>query len=356
MKARNLGSIAAMALAACILDAAAVEWNFYGSARVKTWYEFKDAADGKSFADGDDKDADLDFALQANSRAGAKVKVNDELSGLAEVAFTESNINIRHLLGSWNFGPGTLSIGQTYTPISRYDSLRAWSDDAGLQSFGEPYLGRRPLIQLQMKGLKLALVKPHTITNLYASNTNLTSEVDNLLPRIEASFQHKVGMFAFDLVGGFHSYEVATPDEDLDVHSYLAGAGFWLKPDPAYLRAIGYYSRNARQFGQFISPQPVSFGSAKIADGEVVDNDVLAAAVFGGYKFSEKIAAEIGYGYSQSEDDLSGAKADKWQSYYAQVAFTVFKGISITPEVGVAENVGTHQRTAYVGAKWQANF
>ena len=352
---RRIGGLLSIAFCASALQAAAIDWEIYGIAKVKTFYEYNEAADGKTFADGETDDLDFDMGLQGNSRVGVKAKVSEELSGVAELGVSESAVTTRHLYGTWKFEGGALTIGQTRTPIGRQDSLRVWGDDAGLTAFGEPYLGRRPLIQIETHGLKLALVKPHSITNIYA-NTNATSEVDNLLPRLEASYQRKFGMASVDAFGGFHAYEISSAEQDFDVLSYMAGAGFWLKPDPAYVRAIGYYAQNARQFGQYLAPQPATFGSAKIVGDEVVDNELFAAAVFGGYKFSEKVSAEIGYGYSQSEDDVDGSEATKWQCYYAQVDYKLFKGVSVTPEIGVMEDVDSHKSTTYVGARWQASF
>ena len=338
------------------LPSQAAEWNFYGSARVKTWYEWTESADGKTFASGDEDDTDFDIGMQANSRVGAKVKVDDKVSGWGELGVSDKDVTLRHLIGNWDFEWGTLTIGQTRTPIGRQDSLRAHGDDAGLTAFGEPYLGRRPLIQMESHGLKLALVKPHSITNIY-NNTNTTSETDNMMPRIELSWQQTMGIASFDAFGGYHTYTIDSTAEDFDVDSYMVGAGFWLKPDPGYLRGIGYYARNARQFGQFISPQPATFGSAKITDeGGVVDNDVFGGAVFSGYKINSRLSAEIGYGYIQSEDDAPGADTVKWQCFYAQAPITLYKGITVTPEAGVMEDIDSGQRITYAGAKWQANF
>ncbi|NLG34764.1 MAG: hypothetical protein GX548_05370 [Lentisphaerae bacterium] len=357
MKQSRLWAGIGIWLAGAMLAAAApVDWDFYASARVFTFVEDKDTADGKTFADGEDSDLNYEMGLLTTSRLGARVKVDDNVSGLMEISLAESGVNLRHLVGYWDFGPGKLSIGQTRTPVGRQDSLRTRNDDLGLTAFGEPYLGRRPLLQLEMYGVKLAVVKPHSITNIYTS-TNTTSEVDNPMPRVEVSWTKKAGISTWDLFGGFHTYTISSPEEDFDVQSGMIGGGLMLKPDPVYIRAIGYYARNARQFGQYLSPQPASFGSAKISeDDEVIDNDVLAGALFGGYKFSDRVKAEIGYGYIQSKDDASGADTEKWQCYYAQATVTLYKGFTVTPEVGVMEDIETNQRVTYAGAKWQANF
>lgn len=96
-----------------VSPAFAADWNFYGSARVSTFYSkidndmFNGSADTKNFEQN----------LQGNSRIGARVKVSDELKGAFEYGAKGGNANIRLLYGEWNFGAGKLIVGQAYTPF-----------------------------------------------------------------------------------------------------------------------------------------------------------------------------------------------------------------------------------------------
>ena len=66
--------LAAMALVfAFTVPAAAVDWNFYGSARMSTWYSSQDFGDGLNAAGTSDDDDGVRWALQSNSRIGARV-------------------------------------------------------------------------------------------------------------------------------------------------------------------------------------------------------------------------------------------------------------------------------------------
>lgn len=85
------------------MTAAAADWNFYGNARVGTFVhdtETPGAADVQTFEQN----------LQGNSRIGARVQVSDELRGRFEYG---TGVNVRHLFGEWDFGPGKLLVGQT---------------------------------------------------------------------------------------------------------------------------------------------------------------------------------------------------------------------------------------------------
>ncbi|MCG8567180.1 MAG: hypothetical protein MI747_19060, partial [Desulfobacterales bacterium] len=103
--------------------ASAAEWNFYGSARVNTFItDFENSpfqpkgAPALGLATGDDT-KNYEQGLQGNARIGAKVKVNDSLKGRFEYGALQGNANIRLLYGEWNFGAGSLLVGQNYTPL-----------------------------------------------------------------------------------------------------------------------------------------------------------------------------------------------------------------------------------------------
>ncbi|MDT8273254.1 MAG: hypothetical protein RRA35_08675, partial [Desulfomonilia bacterium] len=81
-------------------------WVFYGSARYTTFYNDKNLS-----ADSDD--AGTTWALQGNSRIGARVN-KDKITGRFEYG---TGVNLRVLYGAYDFGDGTFLIGQDYTPL-----------------------------------------------------------------------------------------------------------------------------------------------------------------------------------------------------------------------------------------------
>ncbi|MDJ0819144.1 MAG: hypothetical protein QNJ58_23235, partial [Desulfobacterales bacterium] len=56
--------IAVLGLVCFSVPAMAVDWNFYGNARVATFYESRDFGDGLNEAGTDDEDQDLQWDLQ----------------------------------------------------------------------------------------------------------------------------------------------------------------------------------------------------------------------------------------------------------------------------------------------------
>ena len=76
---KKLTILMAVAAVVCFsVPAMAVDWNFYGSARMATFYTSQDEKDVG------DKSTDLQWDLQGNSRLGANVKA-DHIKGQVEL-------------------------------------------------------------------------------------------------------------------------------------------------------------------------------------------------------------------------------------------------------------------------------
>ena len=77
--------LAAVALVwAFAAPASAVDWNFYGSARMATFYTSDDFGDLETTA-GQDDDTGTQWDLQGNSRIGVRVKGEGSVSGRIEL-------------------------------------------------------------------------------------------------------------------------------------------------------------------------------------------------------------------------------------------------------------------------------
>ena len=110
--------IAAIALVCFSVPAMAVDWNFYGSARMQTYYTSQNNPSGTD-VDG------LKYSLQGNSRFGAKIKaeaVNAQIEMGISSAGGGGNVSARRVYATWNFGAGKLKVGKDYTPIDQFIS------------------------------------------------------------------------------------------------------------------------------------------------------------------------------------------------------------------------------------------
>jgi len=203
--------IAAIALVCFSVPAMAVEWNFYGSARVNTWYVSTDLQDQVLSTTGDDKDSEVRWGSngQDNSRLGAKVK-HENLSGRIEIQLKANaggddggdNVDNRLVYGEWNFGAGKLKVGKDYTPVSQFISAETFDEDLGLLGIGTAYGNRTAGLFLTFGGFQLALLEPtqNDITDLGGTATG--GDIDSYIPKIEAKYGMAFDAFNFNVMGG----------------------------------------------------------------------------------------------------------------------------------------------------------
>jgi len=338
----------------------AIHWNFYGSARMATWYD--NPTDGASsyygdntiFSTGEDSDSGTIWALQGNSRIGATVQ-GETIGGGFEYG---SGPNLRKLYGTYTLGEHEFLVGQTYTPLAyRFYSNQAYAVDDGLLSVGNVYTGRTPMLQWSFAGLRVALVKP-VVDDLGFENAN----VDSIVPQIEARYVFKTDMFALDVFGGMNTYKIenSVTGNDDNLNAYIAGAGAEGFFGPAYVKGMFWWSQNAAQMGA-LNRGDASASVELRSSGEAIDNnDGIAFMVAAGFKATDALAIEAGYGYTNFSLDTA-VEDDETQAIYINAIIDIAPGFFIVPEFGYYDLVdgfdGQDQGSeTYFGAKWQINF
>ncbi|MBN1226795.1 MAG: hypothetical protein JXA79_07370 [Deltaproteobacteria bacterium] len=330
------------------LPAMSADWSFYGSSRMSTFFD-SDSEEVNPALGGNDDD-DLTWSLQGNSRIGANVKAGN-IGGRFEYG---SGPNLRLLYGTWNFGAGELLVGQSYTPWNYFISNQVYAGDQDLLPTGGMYDGRRPMIQLSSHGFKLALVQPNTATLAGYGQV----DTDTSIPKIEVSYAFNAGPAKLTLFGLYNTFDAVTATNDEEgVDSHAFGFGFMMPFGAAYLNGNIWMGQNIGASGiwNFGADDPQWDGT------DVVDNDTTGYALVAGFKMSDAISFELGYGATMSELDVSGADEDEAQAMYAQATINIAKGFTVTPEIGKIDYkedaAGNDQGdTTYFGAKWQINF
>ena len=324
---------------------AAAEWNFYGSARMSTFY---DTYNEEASATGYD-DSDLTWGLQGNSRIGARVKAGD-IGGGFEYG---TGVNVRLLYGTWNFGGGEILVGQHYTPINFFPSNQVWGSDNDLLPYGGIYAGRRPMIQVSAAGFKFAAVQPFTGDVTGSVNT------DTSVPRLEVTYAAKLGPVTLTPMVGWNKYdEVDALDNGTSITSYIYGFEVGANFGPVYIKGNYFGGLNLGQFGMW--EEGNSNAGFNAVTGEVLDNESQGWLAVVGFKVNDVIAFEAGYGtVAHSRDDF--VADDDTASMYVQATINIAKGFFIVPEIGVVDfkdsSTGIDQgKLTYFGAKWQINF
>ena len=392
--------IAALALVAS--PALAVDWNFYGSSRVQTWYTSIDGGDG-----GFD-DAELQWGtgdgLANNSRFGARVKA-ENLSGRVEIQMKATSggdpgssitTESRLLYGEWKFGAGTLLVGKAYTPVAQFISGQAYNEDLGLLAAGTAYGQRVSQLALSFGGFQIALVEPKkglikgmsnnavvdtpvsvnvsgvgtvAITVGFANPGFTGGDPDAVLPKIEAKWGMSFDMFSFNVMGGVQYFEIEDvqsietgKNEDIDVTSYIVGADVAVNLGPAYIKGAISAGVNWADAAWDI-PGLSTGGSFAYYDGDddTKDTDSWQGALVAGFKFTDQMTFEAGVGYRSDDPDLKGLDEDEVVTVYGQAVISLAPGVWLVPEIGYIDfmddaNGDDEGDQIYGGAKWQIDF
>jgi hypothetical protein len=370
--------IAAIALVCFSVPAMAVDWNFYGSARMQTFYVSDDYQDGTNAAGTDDKDSDLLWSLQGNSRLGANVKA-DHIKGQVELGLKgdsggDVDVSTRRIYGTWNFGPGYLKVGKDYTPVSQFISGQVFDEDLGLLGIGTVYGNRVGQLALGFGGFEVALIQPRTeqIDGTTAQGST-TGDIDTIIPRIEAKYGMSFDAFNFNVAGGYNYYKISDQASatnpgstgDIDVTSYTLGADAGFNFGPGYVKAAVSYGQNVGN-AKWDIPGLHNQGGMAAWDGDdsTKDVDTIMAALVAGMKVSDMLSFEGGFGWRQDKPDNNYPSGDKksqpWAAY-VQAVIALAPGVYVIPEVGYFQGDQNYAgqdttETFYAGAKWQIDF
>jgi hypothetical protein len=388
-------------LTVCVLVAALTapamakqEWSFYGSVRIETTVnDVDDEANTQNGANQFFDDADLfwDSAAQGGSRFGAWSR-GDVVSGRIEADVTGWGARLYY--GIWHLGWANLIFGQTYQPAAQFISGQSWYGELGLLGLGAVYASRDPQIKLEVPftngTFEFAAIRPATEgvpAALTAADIDGTVDTDVWMPKLEAELAYKFGPLAFELHGGWQSYDYEAnvvnnqTANDYDVDAYWGGAVVKFSMGPFYANLTGHWAENPRSLG-ILDPDQLGIdaanGASAVGLGVTWDavtqsiNDVeeWGGAIAVGFRVNDMLAFEAGYGLVDQERDNHSATngvqvGDEWSAWYVQASITPVKGIKITPEVGQvdfeeAEIFGQPDvdegDLTYYGIEWKVDF
>ena len=366
----------------------AATWKFYGSVRMATFYnDFKAKDNHKNNGGTGINDKGTQWRLQTNARIGARVTIGN-ISGHFEYGHgggTNNDPTTRLLYGKWDFGPGSIVIGKDYSLLDYTVTTQVFHNDNNMNGFGQFDGGREAQIKLIYGAFQFAMINP--VTGLPGSGTPTDTTV--YLPRFEASYDFNFSDLRGRVLAGFKTYDIvankglATEDKE-GATSYILAFAMKYVPGPFYAGLTGLYAQNlgglvdgnmntGRATGHGVAngiptaagPSGPGFGSGQkyIATGIAEDSKTWGVAASIGYKFSDMISLEIGYGHQEDKWSGSVDRKDIAEACYINMPITVAKNFWIIPEFGI-ENFKTKSngnttklgKSTYIGAKWQVNF
>ncbi|MCP3944534.1 MAG: porin [Desulfobacteraceae bacterium] len=350
------------ALAMITSSAYAADWNFYGSARVTTFVTDTNKANNVSDT------TTFDESLQSNARIGANVKVSDELSGRFEYGTSDGNANVRLLYGVWNFGAGSLTVGQDYTPLMMPVSNQVYSGDNSLCGWGGDNTNRLAQLKLRFGDFQVALVEANTTTAnaigsaAIANDSTFSTEVK--YPALMAKYRYAGDNWFASVAGGYQTFDAGS--QSVGVDSTMVEASTGVTFGAASIKGSVYAGTNVGNFAETdvnglydssaTNPLIDGQGYAVVnSDGALTDTKGFGYALAAAYTINDMVGVEAGFGYASSKYN-DGSKDDV-MSYYLQAPITMAPGVFVVPEIGVVDYMQSVENTVqYIGAKWQINF
>jgi hypothetical protein len=346
------------------VPALANDWAFYGRAHMDTYWVDQDKEAISSTAKFDD--SDLDWSLDSTTYIGAKVATDYGIGGRFEYG-TSSTADIRLLFGTWNFGAGTLLVGQDYCPS--FFGCGECNQTPTFLSHGL-YTGRRPQIKVTMGGLQLAAIENGAggSTELDdATGTALTfGDTDVSLPKLEAKYSMNVGPAALNVVGGYQTFDnvdqTGAAEKEYSVDSWVVGLGASVGFGPATIRGNVSMSQNPSNYGLGYLEKLYPRLSAS---NQVLDVDGMGWLIDVGYAVSDNLRVDFGYGQGKLEIDEAGVKEeDTFGTYHIFACFTLAKGMCLQPEYSVKDydecKDGTtttdEGKKTYIGLRWKIDW
>jgi hypothetical protein len=362
--------LAAVALVCFSVPAFAVDWNFYGSARIYTFYNSDKLGGGA-------EDAQLSWGNENgnNSRIGARVKA-DSVRGRFELQLKGNengdpgdyvSTETRLMYGEWNFGAGKLKVGKDYTPVSQFISGQVYDEDLGLLGIGTQYGNRTPQIAFNFGGFDIALIQQKSDDIENPAGVATGGDPDSYLPKFEASYGMSFDAWNFGIQGGYQYYSiediaVGTASEDVDVTSYTIGGNVGFNFGPAYAKGAVSYGQNWGQAAWGLNGFN-NGGSDAYWDGDDGTDDTTSYqfALVAGMKATDMLSFEAGFGYRNDDPDVNGADDQSVWAIYGQSVIAMAPGVYIIPEVGYYDYGDAFDGKAagnsfYLGAKWQIDF
>jgi hypothetical protein len=368
-----LSTVLALALAAPVM----AEFDFYGSARMGTFYRDVDGAAAGSLsgpnrsnlASGDD----LIWRMCNSSHFGAKVK-NGPIGGHVEFGLfgdqRGNKVYTRLMYGTWKFNGGTLLMGQTYSPYnfaSNQVAAQFQSDDGGFVGFGRLYDARKPQIKLSFdNGFYITAIQNETITNNYGYNIleamsvkPTTIKTERTLPKLAVGYEGKTENLTYGVGAAYNTFdlEIDASDVDESIDSYLFYLHGTANLNVIHFKFNLHYGQNLTNFG--IKEREWS-GALLTDNGAIEDTESYGGFLQGTFDVGEKSKVNLGIGYNSSDNDLYD-DPDEQIAYFINMSILIVDGFTVTPEVSYFDLMDDAQGndqgdTLCAGVKWQMNF
>jgi len=355
-------SLLAVSLVVFFAIPALAQFDPYGSVRVGTFWEDYDPN-----ITGVDDDADFVMPLGDFSNFGAKFHTGD-LHGHVQLALEgdedHNGVELELLYGTWDFGGGTLLVGQDHTPYTLVSDQVApgqmFDLDNGFIGFGALWDGYEPQIMLEMSsGLYVSLIQPETAESLHAAVPPGWEE-DTTIPKICVGFKHETEGMSVNVGVAYNTYEaeIAAINWEEDIDSYLIYVGGTAALGMVDLQWNLHYGQNLGDFGM-VDREDAAMAQID-ATLDIEDSDCLGGYLQASVKV-DPATITVGCGYTQSENDVLGRDEDEQFSCFVNAKIPMADTFFVVPEFSfydmMEDAMGNNEPEVWcLGLKWQMDF
>ena len=324
--------------------------TFYGSARLGFWYENTDK-DWNCYQYGvSESNLALNYAMQSNSRFGAKFITNG-ITGQVELAVSPSSVGLRLLYGKLTKDDLSVIIGQDYSGFKPYGD-QVYADDLNFINYGLFYDGRQPMVKFTFKNRFNAMfITPKEV------DVTALGGLQSLIPKINLGYEYTGSKFYFAASGGvnMNKYNKNFNTDQLDKMILAYAVTLTGKYNLGMLNLLAQYSYgvNVGNYGICtITPSNVVYNSA--------NKSFEDTKTFGGLVVVSCKLITAGVSYIQTCNSLWTDK-DTAMSAFIQKKVSICKNVFLVPEVGLIDNMkdfnGAQEgKKIYGGMKIQADM
>lgn len=301
--------------------------NFYGSARLRYWYEQTD----ENWNDTNESNLELNYAMQGNSRLGADFASND-VTGKVELGLSPSDVNLRLLYGKITRGDKSITIGQDYTGFQAYGD-QVYDDDLNFIYYGLFYDGPLPMVKVTYNDrFNVMFITPKEV------DVTNKGGLQSLIPKINLSYEYTGIEYYFSASAGvnMNKYNDNDNTDELDDTILALVASFTGKYDFGRVNLLGQlsYGVNAGNYGIYtITSSNIVYDSA----AESFEN----TNTLGGLVILSSEYLTGGVSYIQSSNSL-WSDNDTAMSAFIQKQVPIYRNLLLVPEVGVLDNMKDH--------------
>jgi len=198
-------------------------------------------------------------------------------------------------------------------------------------------------LYMNLRGLRMA--------PLQASSSAVVDEPVPALQGVKAKYEIGLGNYSFELSGGYvPGMKPFVPSEShLDSRGYLGYVNLTIPLSQFYLKGGAFFGQNVEAFGPGFK-RPSEMQNAK--------TDLFGYQISGGYRFSDSLSMQAGWGQATQEDEMTKESLAAW---YLQAHISLGWRMAVTPQAGfigitTSDGEKIREEAFYYGARWQINF